>query len=929
MISPAILLSGWRLYVPSENGLPLAKGRVVFYLSHTSERAAVYKDKDMAVSHGSVVAIPNDGILPEIWLDRKKRYSASVQKRIGTTGDESKDFLELWHVDDLNDFYSEEEIKIESSVAFVKSINELRSLQPAQYDMVVVTGYYSNGDCSPMLFRWSTNTIADDNGGSHIMPATMSATSHGRWVQSASGLQDAAHWGVLPSENDNVSHIVQAMSWANSPLANKDGKPRLTFSVPGTYRLSGSLTFTCDTRVSSGVKFATIPETDYATVTFQGDTVIDSDEEITADWSIIKFVEGSIPEIRPQWWHVSTKAIGGCLSRMIGDLGRESRIPVHLFGDFSSWDMKLTRGYNLYNMPLRIGAGVKLTLADESWLTMRTDNLVVDGDHWAFDVDDSSNCGVSFPKTKDSWFGLGLDSTTVATTNDARLRVALMASSAVLGNLGTYKFSTIAPSSATEVEFIHAIEPIEGATVSNIRIVGGVAWAAANGILSTLNQKQELGWFTSAVPDADRLKNILSSHAYSCVDCSGFFGDSSIIDLGSVSGTSRAEIKNLMVKTVSLSYGGELTLEGLTSMGDPMKPVSPTAITASKLTVLNSTFRGPVALNSTSKLSISGSTFTATNSDERVAVMANPFYVTGNIFYNMALQLKVNGNQGVVRENTFHRSLSGTNWDAGVELDPIAVGSILGGIAIIGNRMTGGVDDGWDHYSVWESNLDNGSWAPVGHRLVVKDNLTNYVINNVQTSGSIVYDSPVFDSSTYGKTITGHGNDWPITSGEKMDGGPNDGKHVPGTAATPFGFWCYWVGFTSSVNESSVAIRDMVSADINAWYPKHVLVLKGVTQPFNHWDWSFEGITVGRQITAGGVDGSAPGYYPVLNVAATSCLVRPTIYPSAGGVQGNTAVSVEGMEGYTQARYPVAWTGTYTAECSVGFRLKLSFEEFC
>lgn len=248
------LLSGWRVYVPDENGNPLYHGRVYFYDASTSEPSTVYADKEQVTALGTYVDVDNHGYLPPVWLAADHLYKVVV-KRLIQADPETWDTL--WEIDDVgNPFLTYNDASNIETVYCVNSISELRNIDPRDSespDLIFVMGWYEPGDTgSPMLFKWTPG--ASGNDGHWITP---SITSVGAWEQFFDGDIDPRKFGAIPdSVNSCDTALSNCMLYASEPHTYDASdtnvyKPKtVRFSRSGTYKLEAAFDFSYYTMIA-------------------------------------------------------------------------------------------------------------------------------------------------------------------------------------------------------------------------------------------------------------------------------------------------------------------------------------------------------------------------------------------------------------------------------------------------------------------------------------------------------------------------------------------------------------------------------------------------------------------------------------------------------------------------------------------------------
>lgn len=247
------LLSGWRVFVPDENGHPLYRGRVYFYDASTSEPSPVYADKDLVTSLGTYVDVDNHGYLSAVWLSANHLYKVVVKRKIQV---DPETWETLWEIDDVgNPFLTYDSVEGEPTLA-VNTISDLKAINPLDSELpkyVYVMGWSTPGDTgSPMLFRWVQN--ASGNDGHWIDPNT---TGVGAWEQIFEGDIDPRKFGAIPNSGDacDVS-LYNCMMYATEPHTYDSSDttyyfPKTVhFVKEGRYKLNAAFDFTSYTMLS-------------------------------------------------------------------------------------------------------------------------------------------------------------------------------------------------------------------------------------------------------------------------------------------------------------------------------------------------------------------------------------------------------------------------------------------------------------------------------------------------------------------------------------------------------------------------------------------------------------------------------------------------------------------------------------------------------
>lgn len=359
------LLSGWRVYVPDENGHPLYRGRVYFYDASTSQPSTVYADKGQVTALGTYVDVDNNGYIPAIWLDASHLYKVVVKRLIQA---DPETWNTLWEINDVgNPFLTSEEITGKSTIA-VNTISDLKALNPldsGRPDYVYVMGWFAPGDTgSPMLFRWVPN--ASGNDGHWIEPNT---TGIGAWEQLFEVELDPRKFGAVPnSGNACDTSIYNCMMYACEPHSydSSDTTPyaprTVRFVESGTYKLNSAFDFTQYTMISqyfSKPVPVVIGENVYfdKQVTVGQDARIDSSQVVAAPL-VVK--PDSMEYVRPQWFS------GNVISGIFAGIQGGNNVKVYQVAD------NLNRSF--------LGGIVIGSDDDRHWVEFCDDSFLIDTD---------------------------------------------------------------------------------------------------------------------------------------------------------------------------------------------------------------------------------------------------------------------------------------------------------------------------------------------------------------------------------------------------------------------------------------------------------------------------------------------------------------------------------------------------------------------
>lgn len=377
------LFTGFRPWFCSEYGsFPLQDSELRFFLSSTSTPAKVYKFRNGDSSWGTSVPIDLNGYVAAkeggsaIWLDRSKSYDVQVWQRISKDPLAEKDeyktnplyWRKLWSVDDVCDPSGiENSLKFTEGAFTVQNIEELKTINPYNFvgQIAEVLGYYEPGDCgSSLVFEFVHGDKNNPDDGYRIAPNDSSI--NGRWIQKFGGVVDVAKFGAIPNrpQIDCLGNIRNAINFC---LSSSQNKRTLKFSLSGLYHLSGDLDFGASNYVdaSTGEKdllFVIVDDnvcfggiSDIVEVNFGGCyAFIRSDSPLVNSLGSLKFNDGCVSFIRPQWFYSKDKLISDCLVQAASLKNNPNKIPVKLYGSMRNHSLMFKGAVHTFYAPIYI-----------------------------------------------------------------------------------------------------------------------------------------------------------------------------------------------------------------------------------------------------------------------------------------------------------------------------------------------------------------------------------------------------------------------------------------------------------------------------------------------------------------------------------------------------------------------------------------------
>lgn len=259
----------WNSYLNNDGNL--LHGKIRFCRKGTTDNIAIYNRDGIAIRNPEYTDMIGRTEY-QVFVDNVENVTAYFYQYIGT-GE-----MEVWPDDDYDPSrwayqYSSDNtdpvntVDLESTTAEgVATMADLRDKDPDEVPTVNgakllwLYGYYEAGDTSPVLYVWNPASLASDDGGSVIVPNSVSG--HGRWILASKDyIFDVRHFGIFPQNNKysiDFSYTSQLSNCATY-LVN-EGMNAWFPDYPnaiGYYLMDGSNTFsiTGDIYVSDGVRF--------------------------------------------------------------------------------------------------------------------------------------------------------------------------------------------------------------------------------------------------------------------------------------------------------------------------------------------------------------------------------------------------------------------------------------------------------------------------------------------------------------------------------------------------------------------------------------------------------------------------------------------------------------------------------------------------
>lgn len=320
----------WNSYLNNDRNL--LHGKIRFCKKGTTDNIAIYNRDGVAIRNPEYTDMLGRTEY-QVFVDNVENVTAYFYQYIGTGQ------MTQWPGEDYDPSrwayqYSSDNIdpvqtvNLESTTADgVSNMFDLRNTDPANVPSVGGTkmlwlyGYYQAGDTSPVLYVWDSASLANDDGGSVIMPNSVSGP--GRWIlASKEYIFDVRHFGIFPQNNKysiDYSYTSQ-MSNCATYLVNEglnawfpdysdsigyylmDGSN--TFSITGDIYCSDSVRFVCKTGTTGTA--IQCHELHKATPYLFDDTVQVGTGSFTADTVRMSWVASNVNATARKTWIIDT-----------------------------------------------------------------------------------------------------------------------------------------------------------------------------------------------------------------------------------------------------------------------------------------------------------------------------------------------------------------------------------------------------------------------------------------------------------------------------------------------------------------------------------------------------------------------------------------------------------------------------------------------
>lgn len=276
------------------DGMPLV-GRITFYVHDSDVKATVYSMQgDAFVESQNPQLLNNAGRLDDTVFFDAAIIDVLVEKYIGETGHMTPDSPDS-DFEPFDHFEVGFDMPNAESVPTVGTVAELEDADTS-VGVVLVTGYYTKGDCAARFYLWDKDSNNSADGG-YVIASNNSDS--GRWIL----LWDddtvpCSFYGIVPgTKEENIAAFLNYPQQVGSHLLPTSPVPRFE---RGEYAAAVTMSTTKHVKFDSGAKFLN------ATFTIPSATV-DPSQTYVADF----YFNGRQPKAESGWFR-TLKAFWRC-----------------------------------------------------------------------------------------------------------------------------------------------------------------------------------------------------------------------------------------------------------------------------------------------------------------------------------------------------------------------------------------------------------------------------------------------------------------------------------------------------------------------------------------------------------------------------------------------------------------------------------------
>lgn len=290
------------VYIDS-NGNPLAFGKLYYYMiGGSTTQKTIYTDVGLTVTGSNPQLLDGSGRTnTQIFLGDGE-YTVVAYKFNGVdpvTADPSE-----WSIDNQWDESGAIAVTTTGILFTVDTISDLRNVDPLEHTNVDVLGYYDTKDCFTRNYRWISDVVVADNGGTIIRNPDISV---GAFVlQNADNIMDVRVFGAMPNKTTIFcnSPLASASSWCNSAT---NTATTLFFPAGNYYVTTGSLSSNVPVEFDRAVTFNVRASGNYI-ITFNNKFIYNNNASLTFSASLgtvlprMQWTGSDYDTIYPMWW---------------------------------------------------------------------------------------------------------------------------------------------------------------------------------------------------------------------------------------------------------------------------------------------------------------------------------------------------------------------------------------------------------------------------------------------------------------------------------------------------------------------------------------------------------------------------------------------------------------------------------------------------